>query len=122
MKRFDIRKKRLESSYRDIISQALMGQVQDQRLAGQMISITAVEIDDDFKHAKVYFTTLNDGDKKGILKGLNSAAPFLLSLLKDKIKIRALPHIHFYHDDETVIAQDVVGIIQKLAPEKGRGS
>ncbi len=121
MKRHDIRKKRLESTYRDIISQALQGQIQDSRLAGHMITITDVSVDDDFEYAKVRFTTLDETAKKQILKGLQSSAGFLFSLLREKIQMRAIPKIQFFYDEEIRTADSVLGVIQKLSARKGQG-
>ena len=64
-----------------------------------MITITDVEVTNDYSHAKIFFTLLGDEARvKEALKGLQSAAGFLRSEISHRMKLRTMPQLHFVHD------------------------
>jgi ribosome-binding factor A len=64
-----------------------------------MITLTDVEVSPDYAHAKVFFTTLAQGDALGgIEAGLRRAAGFLRRELGHRIHLHTLPELHFVFD------------------------
>ena len=76
----------------------LIPTVKDPRVTG-MISVTAVEVTQDLKYAKVYISVLDKGDSGQVLKGLKSAAGYLRRELGRTLNLRSTPELTFYRDD-----------------------
>lgn len=77
---------------------ALIPTVKDPRVTG-MISVTAVEVTQDLKYAKVYISVLDKDDSGQVLKGLKSAAGYLRRELGRTLNLRATPELTFFRDD-----------------------
>ena len=77
---------------------ALIPTVKDPRVTG-MISVTAVEVTQDLKYAKVYISVLDKDDSGQVLKGLKSAAGYLRRELGRALNLRATPELTFIQDD-----------------------
>ena len=70
-------------------------EVKDPRV--QKVTVTGVEVTNDYSHAKVFYTTL-DGASKQLQEGLDRAAGFLRSQLAHAMKLRIIPQLHFVYD------------------------
>lgn len=64
----------------------------------KLVTITAVEVANDYSHAKVFFTRL-DGKHDEARQGLERAAGFLRSQLARSLKLRVMPQLHFVYDE-----------------------
>lgn len=62
-----------------------------------LVTLTGVEVTQDYAHAKIYFTTLNS-DGQAAQNGLERAAGFLRSQLAHRMKLRIMPQLHFVYD------------------------
>ena len=76
----------------------LIPNVKDPRVTG-MISVTAVDVTQDLKFAKVYISVLDKSDSDQVLKGLKSAAGYLRRELGRALNLRYTPELTFYRDD-----------------------
>ena len=76
----------------------LIPTVKDPRVTG-MISVTAVEVTQDLKYAKVYISVLDKDDGGQVLKGLKSAAGYLRRELGRRLNLRSTPELTFFQDD-----------------------
>jgi ribosome-binding factor A len=64
-----------------------------------MITLTDVEVTQDYEHAKVFFTSLGDAAQAAAaVKGLQHAAGFLRSQLAHRLLLRTIPQLHFVYD------------------------
>lgn len=64
-----------------------------------LVTLTGVEVSSDFRHAKVYFTSLGEGDAvKNAQLGLQRASGFLRSRLAGSLRLRVAPELHFIYD------------------------
>ena len=77
---------------------ALIPTVKDPRVTG-MISVTAVDVTQDLKYAKVYISVLGKEDSSQVLKGLKSAAGYLRRELGRALNLRHTPELTFFQDD-----------------------
>ncbi len=83
---------------REIISSILIEDTNDPRI--HFVSITHVDVSEDFKHAKVFFSALgSQQEKEDASKGLKSAQGFIQKKLGRKIHLRYTPEIAFKMDD-----------------------
>ena len=65
-----------------------------------MITLTGVEVSNDYRHAKIFFTTLGEGEIVAQTKqGLQRASGFLRSRLAGSLQLRIVPELHFVHDE-----------------------
>tara|TARA_B100000530_G_scaffold140643_1_gene88086 strand:- start:671 stop:1102 length:432 start_codon:yes stop_codon:yes gene_type:complete len=98
-----------------------------------MVSITGVEVSNDFGSAKVYVTVLNtlsdnsdvnsstlsepgDLDRLEIkenIKALSKAAGFLRSKLSKRLEIRTVPKLQFLHDNSITHGQQLSDLIDE---------
>lgn len=78
------------------LAQMIRLEVKDPRV--QKVTITGVEVTNDYSHAKVFYTTL-DGSNKPLQEGLDRAAGFLRSQLAHAMKLRIIPQLHFVYDE-----------------------
>ena len=76
----------------------LIPTVKDPRVTG-MISVTAVDVTQDLKFAKVYISVLEKEDSDQVLKGLKSAAGYLRRELGRALDLRHTPELNFVGDD-----------------------
>ena len=77
---------------------ALIPTVKDPRVRG-MISVTAVDVTQDLKFAKVYISVLEKEDSDQVLKGLKSAAGYLRRELGRALDLRHTPELTFVGAD-----------------------
>lgn len=63
----------------------------------RLVTITGVQVANDYSHAKVFFTRL-DGKHDEAQAGLEHASGFFRSQLAHALKLRAIPELHFVYD------------------------
>ncbi|MEO1768077.1 30S ribosome-binding factor RbfA [Thiobacter aerophilum] len=91
------RPRRVADQIQRELAELLRLEVKDPRVG--MVTITDVEVSNDYAHAKVYFSLLGDQARvQQALQGLQSAAGFLRSEVAKRIKLRVMPQLHFVHD------------------------
>ena len=65
-----------------------------------LVTITGVEVTQDYEHAKVFFTLLGEAQQAAdSLVGLQRAAGFLRSQLSRRMQLRIIPQLHFIYDE-----------------------
>lgn len=79
------------------LAELIQLEVKDPRVG--LVTLTDVEVTQDYAHAKVYFTTLGPAEKAPQAQlGLQHAAGFLRSQLAHRMKLRVMPQLHFIYD------------------------
>jgi len=90
---------RLNSLLKEVISEVVMRDVRDPRMA-QFVTITSVEITSDLHYAKVFISVIGTPDqKKQTLEALQSAAGFIAIQSSRKVVMRYFPSLTFKLDD-----------------------
>lgn len=91
------RSRRIAEQIQRELSDIIRVELKDPRVG--MITITDVEMTPDNAHAKVFFTVLGQQPRiDEAAAGLQHAAGYLRSELAQRIKIRAVPQLHFEYD------------------------
>ena len=90
---------------------ALIPTVKDPRVRG-MISVTAVDVTQDLKFAKVYISVLEKEDSAQVLKGLKSAAGYLRRELGRALNLRNTPELTFYQDDSMAKGAHILDMLR----------
>jgi ribosome-binding factor A len=110
------RQRRVAEQIQRELSDIIRLELKDPRVG--MITLTDVEVSSDFSHAKVFFTTLGDGDARKLAEaGLRRASGFLRSMLGKKIKVHNTPELHFVFDSSVESGIRISQLIDEaLAP------
>lgn len=91
------RSRRIAEQIQRELSGIIRLELKDPRVG--MITITDVEVTQDYSHAKVFFTQLGDTEKvEETADALQHAAGFLRSQLARRLKLRVVPELHFKYD------------------------
>jgi ribosome-binding factor A len=91
------RQRRVADQIQRELADLIRSEVKDPRVG--MITLTGVEVSPDLAHAKIFFTTLAEGEQReDTLEGLRRAAGFLRSQIGARIKIHNTPDLHFFYD------------------------
>lgn len=99
------------------ISTIIELELKDPRIG--FLTITKVELGDDLKLARVYYTVLgNEHEKERSAEGLRSAKGFIKKLLGQRIRLKHLPDITFVFDESFVEDQHIQSILEKLKDEE----
>jgi len=106
------RSDRVSEAIRRELAQLIATELKDPRVG--MISLTAVEITPDYAHAKVFYTTMAEGEAlEHIQEGLVRASGFLRRELGRRVRIHTTPALHFVHDETLARADHLSRLIDK---------
>ena len=79
------------------LAEILRTELKDPRVA--MITLTGVEVTNDYSHAKVFYTLMGNAEQRAETEvGLKQAGGFLRSQIARRIKIHSIPQLHFVYD------------------------
>ncbi len=72
-------------------------EVKDPRV--RMVTLTAVEITQDYAHAKIFYTSLfGEAERASLERGLKRSSGFLRRELGKRVRIHHTPELHFVYD------------------------
>lgn len=124
------RTKRLGEEIKRIISQLLLTEIKDPRLAGKFISITDVEVTSDGSYATCYVTVMSctQGDKNididdeqkskdektEVIDGLKRAAGLMRTEISKNLSIRHVPELIFKIDSSMEYGNHIEKVIREL--------
>lgn len=107
---------RVNSLIRQELSELLRFNVKDPRLGNTFITVTEVVTSTDFKHARVYVSSIIDKEeKKKVLTALSSAAGFLRRELSARLKLRYTPELIFQWDNSIEHGDHILKLIDEVA-------
>jgi ribosome-binding factor A len=109
---------RLNHLFRSELAELVHDELRDPRIA-EMISITRVTVAPDLENATVYVSVMGDeAEQAASLKALSHAAPFLRRTLKERIRIRKVPALHFVLDHTIEEGARMLDLMRKVAAER----
>ena len=109
------RQQRLNEQFREEISDLLLRQLKDPRLAG-IVSITQVSISPDMKRASVFISVLGDEEQKQtVLKGMVAASGFIRRELGHRLDIRYIPEIECRLDETIEKGAHILDLIKQIS-------
>ncbi|MGE5153465.1 MAG: 30S ribosome-binding factor RbfA [Bdellovibrio bacteriovorus] len=116
MKEFD-RTERIGAELKRELYQVLRDEVRDPRLAS--LTVQEVRVARDLSHAKVFFTCFpedeNGREQERLLNG--RLAGFLRHALAQRVRLRAMPQLHFVHDESIRSGEHLSALIEQVAGE-----
>ena len=110
------RRDKVAEAIREEVSLILHEKLKDPRLG--FVTITAVEVADDLKNAKIFYSVLgNEEDCAKTQEALDSALGFIRKLISERINLKFAPVIIFRQDhssEYSVRIQEVLEEVKKL--------
>jgi ribosome-binding factor A len=91
-------KLKYEERVRDEINLALRRDFTDPRLIN--VSVTHVELTQDYSHAKVYWDTFNANKRGDAKEAIEATAGRMRKLLSTKMDVRHTPEIHYVYNSQ----------------------
>lgn len=108
---------RVADVIRNEVSLLLINKLRDPRM--QDVYISKVEVSDDLKHARLFYTVL--GGKKSIKSaetGFKRAKGFIRSHLAKTLNLRYTPALQFRYDETVEKVEEVEKLFQEIANER----
>lgn len=110
------RSEKVAETIHETVSSILSRGLNDPRIG--FVTITAVEVTDDLRHATIFFTVIGDDDaKKNSEAGLNSAKGHIRKELGRVLTMRYIPELHLKYD----LSQDYGSRIDSILREIDAG-
>jgi len=107
------RAQRIAERIREELSQMMIQEISDPRLAG--VSITDVIVDRELAFADIYVSALEgESRSKEIILGMAHAQGYLRHALSQRIELRTFPQLRFYWDPTFERAERIERIIASL--------
>lgn len=107
---------RIADRIREELSEMIIHEISDPRLAGA--SITDVTVDRELSYAEVYISSLDGVERSAeILSGFEHAQGFLRHELAQRIEIRTFPRLRFHWDPTFERAEKIERLIATLHEE-----
>jgi len=104
-------------SIKEEISNIVDREIKDPRIG--FVTITHVELKDDLRYAKVFFSKMGTQDeKKKALKGLESATGFIRKLVAERLDLRYAPEIVFKLDESAEYSQHIEDVLKKIKEQE----
>ncbi|MCI0750066.1 MAG: 30S ribosome-binding factor RbfA [Nevskiales bacterium] len=107
------RRLRLNAQLQRELTELIRDELRDPRLSGG-VTVLAVDVTSDMRHATALISLLAlDGKPQDAVLALNHAAGKLRHGLKQRLKLRHIPELHFRADTTAVTAEHVTRLIRE---------
>ena len=111
------RTRRVAERVRTELSALLARSVRDPGLLG--VTVTDVRMTADLQLARVYYTLLDGGDRRGAARGLRRAQPYLRRAVGERLQLRQVPEMRFLYDDSAERQDRIARIFDELERQRG---
>jgi len=117
VKMVSVRTTRVAEQMKKEIAAIIEHQVKDPRIG--FITITNVELSNDLRHAKIFFSSLgNEEQQKKSLEGLENAKGFIRKEVAQRIQLRYAPEILFRIDNSIEHGVKISQILSKIKSDE----
>lgn len=107
---------RIADRIREEISEMLIYDIQDPRLAN--VSITDVHVDRELAYADIYVSSFQGSDAaEEIIVGFRHASGFLRRELANRVELRTFPQLRFHWDPTPEHAENIEKLLDQLSTE-----
>jgi len=107
-----LRKERLQQAIKQELSKILLEDMNDDRL--KFVTITDVELSDDQKYLKVYFSTMPGKNSEQILQSLERVKGYVSGEVARTLRLRFAPEIKFELDNSIERGVRMVKLLEDL--------
>ena len=107
------RLRRINEAMREVLSGAITSELKDPRVG--FVTVTAVEVTRDLRHAKVYVSVLgSESQRASTFEGLNGVAAHLRGRIGRALRLRAAPEIEFRNDESIAHAAHIEQLLAQV--------
>ena len=107
------RAERLGELIKEEFGMILQRDLKDPRVG--FVSVTAVEVSNDYSHVKVFVSVLGDEQTKhSAMEGLESAKGFIRAELGKRIRMRLTPELHIIPDHSMEQGSRIFELLDKI--------
>lgn len=88
-----------------------------------LITVSDVDVSRDLAHAKIFITIFENDEEviKEQVKQLDEYKGFIRGLLAKRVRMRSVPHLHFFQDKSIVEGMRISNLVsQTVASDKAR--
>lgn len=111
-----LRLQRIADRLREELSEMLLQDISDPRLAG--ISVTDVKVDRELAFADIYISAFEGSERAAdILEGLRHAQGFIRRELSQRVDLRTFPRLRFHWDPTFERAEHIERLLASLHNE-----
>jgi ribosome-binding factor A len=108
-----IRQKRTADQIQNILSELILRELRDPRLAD--LTITEVTIDRELQYATIYVSALGDDTReKEVMEALHGAIGFLRRELARSLPLKTVPQLAFHWDPTLAQAERISRLLDSL--------
>ena len=104
-------KEKYEEMIQNDINSFLRQGFSDPRLT--MVSVTRVELNDDYSMAKVYWDTFNSASRGDSKAAVDGTVGKIRSMLAKTLKVRHVPEIKFFYDSQFEDERKIMELLQQ---------
>ena len=106
---------RVGEAIQELVAGLLVREIKDPRIG--LVTITAVRVSPDLRHARVYFSSLGDDEQRTrSLRGLRSAAGFIRGQIARQLNLRVAPDVVFEFDPSLEEAERLSRLLKESPP------
>jgi ribosome-binding factor A len=110
------RNARLEGEIRSVLSDLLLSEVNDPRLAD--VTVSTIRLSADRSKARVYYSVLgNSEQEREAGDGFAAAAPFMRRQLGQRMRLRVVPILEFFRDTSYEYGDRIERLFDRLSDE-----
>lgn len=114
-----LRPTRVAEQMKKEVAQIIRDEVKDPRVG--FVTVTAVEVSKDLRHAKIYVSVYgSEQEKKNSLEGLQKATSFVRRELGRRIKLRHVPEIEFRFDQSIEHGAHIAKLLSEVSAKEVR--
>jgi ribosome-binding factor A len=111
-----VRLQRIADRIREILSEMLIKEISDPRLA--QVNITDVTVDRELAYANIFVSCIEGSVRsKEVLEGLDHASGFLRKELAARVDLRAFPRLRFHWDPTPENADHIERLLNSIKNE-----
>jgi len=111
-----IRLERVAAELQAAVSEVLIGGLKDPRY--RPVTITAMEVSPDLRHADVRFMPLGGGPADELAEVLNAARGYIQRKVARRVRMKYLPVLRFHVDVQSEEALEMNRLLDQLAAER----
>ncbi len=104
---------RVNEAVKRELSLIVQRELNDPRL--EFVSISRVEVSRDLRHAKIFFSTLEDGSHAAYAAdGFDAAKGFIRKMLSQRVQMKFMPELNFIYDKSFGAGIELTEKIERL--------
>jgi ribosome-binding factor A len=111
------RARRVQDLVREVLADLVRREVRDPRVG--MVTVTAVRLSPDLRHARVFISSLGDAAaREASVVALNHAASYLRRALGKAVRLKYVPDLLFAEDTALETGQRVERLLDEIHDER----